>query len=279
MAGDPPADAGFLGQLLLELPPDCWLPDGYIFTPPIVPGGSASPGISVRNPAGQAQLIYPDPAFAALPPRRDSIFATIRRELGPIPSEGFWSPRHREWLGMNRRDFVGDVDRAFYGTADAAAWLLDLAGYGISASILTTTEGLHRSDAMSQSDANRLRRDLNLAALVVGAEDGIRPRASVPRGMAAAEVLAKAQAAQERLAAIARATVSVGAVTLRQVMESGMPFGRLYGAFEKLWAVADTSKPGTQAVAIPQLSPTMGSRQRVRCAARRKLRLQSNLCC
>ena len=170
MADTPPVNAAFVGQLLLELPADSWLPEGYTLFPTTSPGGRVSVPIDVTDPSGHSRWAYPDPTFSAPAPRRESILQTIRRELGPIPTDGFWSPAQREWLGMNRPDVVGTVDRAFYGTADGVAWLYDLAGYGISASILATTEGLHRSGAMSQEGADRLRHNPRLHP-AFGADD------------------------------------------------------------------------------------------------------------
>ncbi|WP_284944827.1 hypothetical protein [Acidisoma cladoniae] len=239
----PPPNAGFVGQLMLELPPDSWLPPGYVLAPPARAGGDLPTAIRVRDPSGRQRLAYPDPSFRAPPPRRDSILDTIREQLGPIPTSGFWSPAQRDWLGMNRPDLVGDADRLVYGAVDGAAWLFDLASYGISASIVGGTQGLRHAGVLDETEAGQLQRDLNLMALVAGAEEGLNPARMATTEAAGSRVLARAEAAQGRLAVLARAGMAAGTVRLKQVAESGYPFGRLFGALEQIWAEPATLVP------------------------------------
>jgi hypothetical protein len=241
----PLADAGLVGQLLLELPPDSWLPPGYVLTPPARAGGALPTAIRVRDPSGRQRLVYPDPSFRAPPSRRDSILDTIGEQMGPIPMSGFWSPVQREWLGMNRPDLVGDSDRLVYGAVDGAAWLFDLASYGISASIVGGTEGLRRAGVLDETQAGQLQRDLNLMALVVGTEDGLMPARMATTEAAGTRVLARAEAAQGRLAAMSRTGLAAGTVRLKQVAESGHPFGRLFGTLEQIWVERAPSLPTT----------------------------------
>ena len=219
----------YVGVFMVEQPDDWWLPPGYTLTPTGGVGGLA------ESPAGRMCLIYPVPGYRPSPARVDSIASVIERELGPVPMGGM-SPAVHEALGMNRPDLLGTVNRTIMAPVDAAVMLLDLAGYGISASVVGVTEGASRAGWLSETSAGQLRRDLNLLALVSTMEASASP----------APVLAKARSAQLGVAMAARSAASIlPAIVIRFEQRTGLPFGRMFRVFEVV--EADELAPGQQA--------------------------------
>ncbi len=239
-ATSPPPGALFVGQLMVELPADAWLPDGYSLTPP--PSSRPAPpppGFWVTDPAGQLRCIYPVPDFVPPKARQESIKQIIQDELRPFQTQTVWTPRARAFLGMDGPGPVKAFNRMFYGTADAVVNLLDLANYGIQAGLIVGTEGLRRAGVVDQTGAGELRRDGNLLMLVAAAEFPAKPgsvSAAAGDEAGAARMLAQAQTIQKRIAF----TVGIGAQSLllpiRIAPQSGYPFGRTFGVLEQLWA-------------------------------------------
>jgi hypothetical protein len=209
--GDP-VDGGdsLVGVFMVELPPGWWLPEGYS----LQPNGPQVP-LSVTDPFGQDRQIYATAGFRPSQERVDSIAEVIERELGPLQLG--LSPETRQQLGTDRPDLLGAVNRTIMMPVEAAVALLDLASYGIRATIVAGTQGMAQAGWMSQTDAARLRRDLNLLALVVAAETG-RPT----------RLMTTSQEAAVRVATMARgqAIVAAPVMLVRVVRTAGEQLGR-----------------------------------------------------
>jgi hypothetical protein len=239
-ATSPPPGALFVGQLMVELPADAWLPDGYSLTPPPSSRSAPTPpGFWITDPAGQLRCIYPVPDFVPPKARQESIMQTIRDELGPFQTQTVWTPRARAFLGMDGPGPVKAFNRMFYGTADAVVNLLDLANYGIQAGLIVGTEGLRRAGVVDQTGASELRRDGNLLMLVAAAEFPAKPgsvAAAAGDEAGASRMLAQAQTIQKRIAFSARFGAQSLSLPIRIAPQSGYPFGRTFGVLEQLWA-------------------------------------------
>jgi hypothetical protein len=210
--GDP-VDGGdsLVGVFMVELPPDWWLPEGYS----LKPNGPQVP-LSVTDPFGRDRQIYATAGFRPSQERVDSIAEVIERELGPLQLG--LSPETRHQLGTDRPDLLGAVNRTIMMPVEAAVALLDLASYGIRATIVAGTQGMAQAGWMSQTDAARLRRDLNLMAIVAAAETG-RPT----------RLMTTSQEAAARVATMARAQAIVAAapvMLVRVARTAGEQFGR-----------------------------------------------------
>ena len=210
--GDP-VDGGdsLVGVFMVELPPDWWLPEGYS----LQPNGPQVP-LSVTDPFGRDRQIYATAGFRPSQERVDSIAEVIERELGPLQLG--LSPETRHQLGTDRPDLLGAVNRTIMMPVEAAVALLDLASYGIRATIVAGTQGMAQAGWMSQTDAARLRRDLNLMAIVAAAETG-RPT----------RLMTTSQEAAARVATMARAQAIVAAapvMLVRVARTAGEQFGR-----------------------------------------------------
>jgi len=205
------ADGSLVGVFMVELPPDWWLPEGYSLQPS---GGPQVP-LSVTDPLGQSRSIYPIAGYRPSQPRVDSIANVIERELGPLQA-GF-SPQTRHQLGMDRPDLAGAVNRTLWMPFDAVVAVLDLANYGIMATIAAGTQGMAQAGWMSETDAGKLRRDLYLLTLVAAVETGRNPRSLVRRS----------EEASSRVATMARmqAIAATPVVFVRILKESRRAFG------------------------------------------------------
>ena len=212
MASPPVDNSNYVGVFMVEQPPDWWLPEGYSLSP------TGAPPVLGQDPAGQNRMIYPVPDYRPRPERSESIADVIERELGP-PQIGF-TPETRATLGMDPNASL--LDRiAFdnWGPVEAAVALLDLANYGIDATIVAGTESARRAGWMTETSAGRLRRDLMLMSIAAGAEAGRSP----------GPIAAEAGAAQLRVATMARAAASVlPPVVIRMEQATGVPFGRAF---------------------------------------------------
>jgi len=198
---------------MVELPPDWWLPEGYSLEPK---GPQVLLPLSVTDPLGQDRQIYANAGFRPSQERVDSIAEVIERELGPLQLG--LSPETRHQLGTDRPDLLGAVNRTIMMPVEAAVALLDLASYGIRATIVAGTQGMAQAGWMSQTDAARLRRDLNLMAIVAAAETG-RPT----------RLMTTSQEAAARVATMARAQAIVAAapvMLVRVARTAGEQFGR-----------------------------------------------------
>ena len=163
-----PPDDGFVGLLMLEQPPDWWLPPGFTLTP----NGSAP--LQATDPAGAACLIYAISGYQPSPAQVDTVSDVIERELGPVPTRGL-DPSIYTLFGADQDTALGLLNRAILYPVDRAALLLNLAGYGIDASIVGGTEIAARRGWMDQTSAGQLRRDLALLTIVLGVEAGRGP--------------------------------------------------------------------------------------------------------
>lgn len=178
-------DESLLGVVLLELPPDWWLPQGYSLDP----SGPPQVPIYVIDPLGQERRIYATAEFRPSQQRVSSIAEVMRRELGPLKM-GF-SPETKHQLGMDRPDLLGATNRTIMMPFESAVALFDLANYGIAATIVASTQGMAQLGWISETSAGQLRRDANLAMLVAGAEAGIKLNGPSPIRMAAANIAAR----------------------------------------------------------------------------------------
>ncbi|TWB33267.1 hypothetical protein [Nitrospirillum pindoramense] len=249
----------YVGVFMRELPPDWWLPDGYTLTP----HGSTAP-LMATDPAGHPRFIYPVPGFRPPPERERSIAQTITRELGPPPKLGF-SPETRQVLGMERPDLLGTVDRAFYAPLELGAYVLDLANYGIQASVVAGVEGAGRAGWIA--DTAGWRKELLGFLEFLGIEAGRSPVTAMARGAeaaAAAKVqaselgeaarvgLARAEAARAGLALRAQAVAQgFSPMIVRMETVAGLPEGRSFAVLDVV--EADTAFPSsaTSGTAFP----------------------------
>ena len=86
-----PGDDTYVGLFMVEQPPDWWLPDGY------TPAANGSVPIDVTAPDGTSRYAYVDPFYRPPPARVEAITDVVRRELGPVPSQGI-GPETRQAL-------------------------------------------------------------------------------------------------------------------------------------------------------------------------------------
>ena len=220
------SDDGLVGRLLVVLPDSAWLPEGYTLQPSQAPGQPPAVPFEVTDPAGQRRWIYPIPGFRPPRQRSTSLLATIGRELGPFRSDGFWTPNARRWLGMERGDLVGAVDRLVYGVPDAIVNLMDLANYGLQATIVGGTMALQKTGLISESDAGELRRDINTGLMALGPEAGM---------VSDAGLLSRAETANFRLAYVARSvSQSVGRIPFIPNPWRGAAGGEIVGVLEEI---------------------------------------------
>jgi hypothetical protein len=221
-----------IGVLMVELPPDWWLPEGYSLEPK---GPQVLLPLSVTDPLGQDRQIYTNAGFRPSQERIDSIAEAIEDELGPLQA-GF-SPETKHQLGMDRPDLLGFINSTIMMPVEAVVALFDLATYGISATIIAGTQGMAQAGWMSQSDARRLRRDLNLLAIVVAAETGRGP----------ARPPTRVQTSALRVAAMARAkaAAAVPALLVRIVRTAPEQLGRAFAIIDDIVATAAVPTPGT----------------------------------
>jgi hypothetical protein len=193
------ATDSLIGVLMVELPPDWWLPEGYSLQSN---GPQVVLPLEVTDPLGQNRQIYATAGFRPSQARVDSIAEVIEEELGPLQA-GF-SPETKHQLGMDRPDLLGFINSTIMMPVEAVVAVFDLANYGISATIVAGTQGMAQAGWMNQSDARRLRRDLNLLAIVAAAETGRGP----------ARLPTRVKTSALRVAAIARAKAAVAAPAL-----------------------------------------------------------------
>ncbi|MEE3625610.1 hypothetical protein UCD39_16720 [Nitrospirillum sp. BR 11752] len=249
----------YVGVFMRELPPDWWLPDGYSLTPP----GATAP-LMATDPAGHPRFIYPVPGFRPPLERERSIAQTITRELGSPPKLGF-SPETRQALGMERPDLLGTVDRAFYAPLELGAYLLDLANYGIQASVVAGVEGAGRAGWIA--DTAGWRKELLGFLEFLGIEAGRSPATAMARGAEAAAAskvqasalgeaarvgLARAEAARAGLALRAQAVAQgLSPMIVRMEIVAGLPEGRSFAVLDVVEADTAFSTAATPGAAFP----------------------------
>ncbi len=213
MASPPtPGDDTYVGLFMVEQPPDWWLPDGYTLA------ANGSVPIDVTAPDGTSRYAYIDPSYRPPPARVEAITDVIRRELGPVPSQGI-GPETRQALGMDRDDVLGAVNRTIMAPVDLGVWLIDLANYGIDASVVAGTEGAARAGWLDPNTATDARREILGLLEIAGAESGAR----------IGSLGTETRAARTRIAATARAaSVAAAPVVMRLERATGLPFGRAF---------------------------------------------------
>jgi hypothetical protein len=177
-------DGSFVGLLLRELPDDWWVPDGY----GLVPNGTVP--MAVTAPDGLETRLYADPAYQPPPERLHSIAKVIADEIGPISSVSGFGPDTRRTFGLDRPDLLGTFNRVATSPINAAAYLFDLAGYGIQASIIGGTEVAARQGWIERASVGRSQRELLGMVEFLAAETGVRGGRLSPRAEAAVTRLA-----------------------------------------------------------------------------------------
>ena len=205
-------DDSFVGLIMLEQPPDSWLPPGFTLSP-----NGAAP-LQVTDPTGNACFVYAILGYQPSQQQVETVADVIERELGPLPREGL-DPSVYRFVGADQQTPIGLINRAILYPFDQAALLLHLASYGIDATIVGGTEVAARQGWMEETSAGRLRRDLGLLTIVLGAETGRAPE--VPS--------AALRTTASRAAVLSRASASVlSPIVLRAEGVTGLPFGRMF---------------------------------------------------
>lgn len=178
-------DSGsFVGLFLLELPDDWWVPDGY----GLVPNGTVP--LHVTAPDGLETSLYADPAYQPPAERLRSIAEVIAQEIGPLSSVSGFGDETRRTFGLDRPDLLGTVNRVATAPINAAAYLFDLAAYGIQASIIGGTEMAARQGWIERASLGRSQRELLGMVEFMAAETGVRGGRLSPRAEAAVTRLA-----------------------------------------------------------------------------------------
>ncbi len=222
-----PGDDTFVGLIMLEQPPDWWLPPGFTLSP-----NGATP-LQATDPAGNACFVYAIPGYQPSQQQVDTVADVIERELGPVPREGL-DPSVYRFVSADRDTPIGLINRAILYPIDQAALLLHLASYGIDATIVGSTELAARRGWMEETSAGRLRRDLGLLTIVLGAEAGRAPEVSS----------AALRTTASRAAVLSRASGGVlSPIVLRAERATGLPFGRMFRVVDLV--EADPALPGS----------------------------------
>lgn len=189
-------DSGsFVGLFLLELPDDWWVPAGY----GLIPNGTVP--LLVTAPDGLETRLYADPTYQPPPERLGSIAEVIAQEIGPLSGVSGFGGETRRTFGLDRPDLLGTVNRVATAPINAAAYLFDLAAYGIQASIIGGTEMAARQGWIERASLGRSQRELLGMVEFLAAETGVRGGRLSPRTQAAVTRLAStARFARDTLA-------------------------------------------------------------------------------
>ncbi|MQP66042.1 hypothetical protein GE253_11895 [Niveispirillum sp. SYP-B3756] len=174
----------FVGLFLLELPDDWWVPDGY----GLIPNGTVP--LHVTAPDGLETSLYADPSYQPPAERLRSIAEVIAQEIGPLSSVSGFGGETRRSFGLDRPDLLGTVNRVATAPINAAAYLFDLAAYGIQASIIGGTEMAARQGWIERASLGRSQRETLGMVEFLAAETGVRGGRLSPRAEAAVTRLA-----------------------------------------------------------------------------------------